>query len=144
MAAARSRSRPKTRPSERGVMGGSSAPRSMAKNRSQAPHQISRDGARDPPARCNSFLLSVPHHFAIPGAPIDAGEILFQAATEQRPVRNINEELRDKPYPFFRCHPIAPIEPGQVHRLGITPQGAFSAQVEVSVKITQRQLAERA
>src|SRR5947209_4421769 len=35
------------------------------------------------------------------------------------------------------------IEPGQVHRLRVAPQGPFAAQVEVDVEITQRQLTER-
>src|SRR2546423_5140693 len=35
------------------------------------------------------------------------------------------------------------IEPGEVHRLRVAPQGSFAAQVEVDVEITQRELAER-
>src|SRR2546423_700027 len=35
------------------------------------------------------------------------------------------------------------IEPGEVHRLRVAPQGSFAAQVEIDVEITERELAER-
>src|SRR5205814_5806067 len=82
-------------------------------------------------------------HFAVPGAPIDAGEMFSQAELEQRPVRNVAEIFGDEPDVFLRCHPGAAIEPDEVHRLRVTPQSSFAAEVKVNVEITQGQLAQR-
>src|SRR6266481_408571 len=54
------------------------------------------------------------------------------------------EMFGDEPGRFFRRHPVQMIEPRQVHRTRIPPQGAFAAQVEVSVKITHGELAQSA
>src|SRR5882724_2114241 len=85
----------------------------------------------------------MPDHFAVPDASIDAGEMFFQATFQQWPMRNVAEIFGDEPDVFLRGHPGAAIELDEVHRLRVTPQSSFAAQVEVNVEITQRQLAQR-
>src|SRR5436190_8319315 len=50
----------------------------------------------------------------------------------------------DEPGRFFSRHPVQMIEPREVHRTRMAPEGAFAAQVEVNVKIAHGQLAQAA
>src|SRR6266446_9007513 len=70
--------------------------------------------------------------------------MLFQAAFEERPVRDLAEIFRDKPDVFFCGHPVEVIKPSQVYWPRITPERALAAQVEVDIKIAQCQLAQSA
>src|SRR6266513_6313650 len=50
--------------------------------------------------------------------------------------------LGDEPDRFFRCHPVERIEPGEIHRTRISPQGALAAQVEINIEIAHGQFAQ--
>src|SRR3954464_11272021 len=69
--------------------------------------------------------------------------MLFQSAFEQRRVRNVTEIFRDEPDRLFCAHPIAAIEPSEIHRLRKPAEGSFAAQIEIDVEITERQFAQR-
>ena len=84
----------------------------------------------------------MPDHFAFPRSLIDAGEMFFQTAFKQWPVRNVDEIFRHEPEWFFGCHPIAAIEAPEIHGLRIPAQSPFAAEVEINVKITERQFAQ--
>src|SRR6476469_1083517 len=58
-------------------------------------------------------------------------------------MRNVDEVFGDEPDVFLRSHPVAAIEPRQINRLRVTPQGTFAAQIEVDVEITQGEFAQR-
>lgn len=62
-----------------------------------------------------ALILSVPEHLAIPGAAVDAREMFFQTALQQRTVRNVAEMFGDEPDVLLGSHPVASIEAGQVH-----------------------------
>ena len=50
----------------------------------------------------------------------------------------------DKPNRLVRRHPIKAIEPRQVYRARVTPQGALESKIEVNIEIAHRELAQRA
>src|SRR5436190_11960473 len=143
MAAARRRSRPKTRAVGCVLIGGSRAP-SRDDNQSRRSRLINIElGALDPPEGSTSFFLAMPDHFAFPGSLIHAGEMFFQAAFQQRPMRNVHEIFGDEPDVFLGGHPMLTKKTREIHRRRVTPQSAFAAQVEVDVEVTEGQLAQR-
>jgi len=83
-------------------------------------------------------------HFTGDGAAINAAEIPFHGGREQRDVRDFAEVFGDEPDRVFCGHPAEIIKSRQVYRARVPPQGAFSAQVEVDVEITHRELAQSA
>jgi len=92
----------------------------------------------------SSGLPSVTDHFAPECALINASEALFNRACEQWNVRNFAEMFGDEPDRFFRRHPVLTIKSSEIHRTRISPQGAFTAQIEVDVEVTHRQFAQAA
>ena len=59
-------------------------------------------------------------------------------------MRNFAEVFGDEPDRFFCGHPVTIIKSREVHRTRVPPQGALTAQVEVDVEITHRELAQAA
>jgi hypothetical protein len=86
----------------------------------------------------------VTDHFALHCANVDAGKGLFHGRLEQRDVRDFAKVFGNKPNVFFRSHPVAAIEASEIHGTGVAAERAFSAQVEVDVKIAHGQLSEAA
>src|SRR5205085_12078523 len=144
MAAARRRSRPKTRSVARDVISGSSVPRSMTSSRGAAVVETSRSRALDPPKeRRRSLPFAMANHLARHCAGVDTREIFFQPAFQQTEMRDVAEIFGDEPDWFFRRHPVDPIEPREIYRSRIAPEGAFAAETEVDGEIAQGQLAQR-
>ena len=52
--------------------------------------------------------------------------------------------LGDEPDWLVCSHPVEPIEAREVHRAGIAPERAFSAQIEIDIEVAHRELAQRA
>lgn len=52
--------------------------------------------------------------------------------------------LGDEPDWLVCSHPVEPIEAREVHRAGIAPERAFSAQIEIDIEVAHRELAKRA
>ena len=92
----------------------------------------------------SSGLPSVADHFTPECTLIDASEAFFHRWREQRNVWNFAEMFGDEPDRFFRCHPVERIEPGEIHRTRISPQGALAAQIEINIEIAHGQFAQAA
>src|SRR6266403_460525 len=99
---------------------------------------------RKMPRVAKELLFPVADHFALHSPVINTGEVFFHRRCQQRNVRDFAEMFGDEPGRFFSRHPVQMIEPREVHRTRIAPEGAFTAQVEVDVKITHGQLAQAA
>src|SRR5437879_3968858 len=52
--------------------------------------------------------------------------------------------LGNKPDWLFCGHPVEPIKAREVHRAGIAPERAFSAQIEIDIEVAHGELAKRA
>src|ERR1700691_3429387 len=63
--------------------------------------------------------------------------------SDERIMRNGQQIFSHKPHWLLRSHPLERIEAAHVHGPGKSPQRSLSAQIEVCVEITERQLAER-
>ena len=59
-------------------------------------------------------------------------------------MRDFAEIFGDEPDIFLGGHPTERIEPRQIHRPGKSPEGSFTAQVEINVEVAQGEFAERA
>src|SRR5580658_5466105 len=64
-------------------------------------------------------------------------------ARNQRSMRNREQVFRDKPHWLLGCHPLKPIEPPHIDRTRKSPKRPLPPQIEVGVKVTDRQLAQR-
>ena len=59
-------------------------------------------------------------------------------------MRNLAQMISNEPNVLFGRHPAVPIEARKVYRLRIATKSAFAPQIEIDVKITQGQFAQRA
>src|SRR5438128_6081751 len=49
----------------------------------------------------------------------------------------------DEPHRFVRGHPMEMIEARQINRPRVAPQGSLESQIEISIEVAHRELAQR-
>lgn len=103
-----------------------------------------RDGEDFPrrPRSLTKTRFAVPGHLRLDRARINARQIFLNHARHERGVGNLAKMFGHKPDRLLRGHPLLAIKSREVHRARVTPQGAFESEIEVGVKITERQLAQ--
>src|SRR5437764_1200734 len=89
-------------------------------------------------------LSSMANNFAPNGSSVDPREIFHLGRPQKRLVRNVAKIIRHHPDIFLRCHPLVAIEAGEIYGARVAAQGAFTAQVEINVEVTQSQFAQGA
>lgn len=81
-------------------------------------------------------------HFGFHRPGVNAGQVTRNPRREKRGVRDHAQVFRDKPNRLVGGFPSCPIESAKIHRPRIAPKRSFEAQIEVDIKVTERQLAQ--